>query len=201
MVSCFHGMSKPQSANDFLEPFAEEFLKLKDNFEYNGKKYLLRIRALVCDAPARAFLLNVIQHSGYHSCTKCTIRGKYVLHKVVFPETNSSLRTDFTYRLRLDKMHHHSSDSSSIECILDDCISNVPIDVMHCVYLGVIKQLMKLWILKRRRRYSVSNKNISLMSERILRIGRQLPDDFQRYPRHLKYMKYFKATEFRQLAL
>lgn len=28
MVSCFHGSTKPVSANDFLEPFAEEFLKL-----------------------------------------------------------------------------------------------------------------------------------------------------------------------------
>lgn len=25
MVSCFHGMTKPESANNFLEPFAEEF--------------------------------------------------------------------------------------------------------------------------------------------------------------------------------
>lgn len=201
LVSCFHGMTKPQSANNFLEPFVEEFLKLKDNFEFNGKKYLLRIRGLICDAPARAFLLNIISHSGYYSCSKCTIRGRYILHKVVFPEIDSSLRTDYSFRLRLDKNHHHSNESSSLECMLTDCVSNVPIDIMHCVYLGVVKQLMKLWIGKRRNRYSISRKNIALMSEVILLIGPQLPNEFQRYPRHLKYMKYFKATEFRQLAL
>lgn len=201
MVSCFHGTTKPESSNDFLEPFAEEFLRLQDNFEYNGKKYLLRIRAMVCDAPARAFMLNIIQHSGYYSCSKCSIRGKYIFHKVAFPELKSKLRTDFGFRLRLDKNHHHSSDTTSIECLLTDCVSNVPIDIMHCVYLGVIKQLMKLWIIKRRKRYSLSKKNISVLSDNLLRIGKQLPSEFQRYPRPLKYLKFFKATEFRQLTL
>lgn len=201
LVSCFHGTTKPESANNFLEPFAEEFLKLQDNFEFGGKKYSLRIRAMICDAPARAFMLNIIQHSGYYSCSKCSIQGKYIFHKVVFPEIDSKLRTDFSFRLRLDKNHHHSHDTSSIECLLKDCVSNVPIDIMHCVYLGVVKQLIKLWVIKRKKPYSLSQKNISALSDNLLRIGRQLPSEFQRYPRPLKYLKYFKATEFRQLSL
>lgn len=114
---------------------------------------------------------------------------------------NSKLRTDFGFRLRTDKNHHHSNDTTSLECLLDNCVSNVPIDIMHCVYLGVIKQLMKLWIKKRRQRYSLSKKNISVLSDNLLKIGPQLPSEFQRCPRPLKYFKFFKATEFRQLTL
>lgn len=40
-----------------------------------------------------------------------------------------------------------------------------------------------------------------MLSVNLLKIGPQLTSEFQRYPQHLKYLKFFKATEFRQLTL
>lgn len=53
------------------------------------------ISALICDAPAAAYVLSVKQHTGYNSYWKCTIRGEWIESKVCFPGTlQNALRTD-----------------------------------------------------------------------------------------------------------
>lgn len=53
---------------------------------------------ICCDSPARAFVLRVKTHSGFHSCTRCFIDGDYQKNRVCFPYSNK------TYTLR----DHHS---------------------------------------------------------------------------------------------
>lgn len=73
LTHLFHGMSKPKDVNNFLQPFVDEFNELKDGFEFNGTVYTLCIRSIIADTPARQYLLDTILHSGYNSCTKCTV--------------------------------------------------------------------------------------------------------------------------------
>lgn len=72
---------------------------------------------------------------------------------------------------------------------------------MHNVYLGVMKQLLKLWIKFRKKKYSIKANKLRELNKNIVKIGRQLPKDFSRTPRPFKNYNRYKATELRQLLL
>jgi len=61
------------------------------------KKIEIKLHALICDVPAKPFILGVKNHNGYYSCTKCIIEGKYIDGQICFlteDDTNPTLRTD-----------------------------------------------------------------------------------------------------------
>lgn len=94
---------------------------------------------------AKAFLLNVKSHTGYNSCTKCTIEGDYIKNRTCFPlSRNASLRQDDKFR------NFEYEDYQHGETILKDIpnfnlISNIALDSMHLIYLGVVRRLIILW--------------------------------------------------------
>lgn len=58
VVGVYHGYKKPYCANIFLEAFVEEMKHLLgNNILYNDREIAVKVRAFICDAPARAFLL------------------------------------------------------------------------------------------------------------------------------------------------
>jgi hypothetical protein len=88
IIGCYHGTTKPE-ANQYMQDFVDDYLKhSRDHFEYEGKTVHLKIRSVVMDSPAKVFILQIKGHSGYYSCTRCIIEGKYNEHKVVFPLLN-----------------------------------------------------------------------------------------------------------------
>lgn len=90
IVGIYFGTSKPDNVNEYLSPFIDETIKLVQNgFKVQDKTYNIKIQAFVCDSPAKAFILNVKYHSGYHSCSKCTIEGEFENNRVCFPTTTS----------------------------------------------------------------------------------------------------------------
>lgn len=207
LVGTYFGSGKPKddekSATEFLTPFVTEVLEIlnEGGISFENEIFELKFRAFVMDAPARAFIMNTLLYTGYHSCTKCVIPGIRIANRLVFHGVNHELRSNFSFRNRIHSNHHHSNDITMIENLPIDCIKCVPIDPMHNIYLGVTKQLLSLWILDRKKPYSISAKNIRLLSERILQIAHQLPSEFCKKPRHFKFLKRFKGTEFRQFAL
>ena len=64
-VGAFFGKKKPKSANEFLKPFIEEAIELTN--------ISVSCMSLICDTPAKAFVLNLEEHTGYDSCSKCQI--------------------------------------------------------------------------------------------------------------------------------
>lgn len=86
LVGCFIGDEKPENVDTFLTPFVEEMLNLLETgVTYNEINFILSIRAFVMDAPARAFIMDTMLYSGFHSCTKCVINGVTHCKKRVFP--------------------------------------------------------------------------------------------------------------------
>lgn len=207
LIGCYFGHGKPsddnKSPDEFLAPFVGEVSDILETggIKYKNELYELHFRAFVMDAPARAFIMNTILCTGYHSCTKCIVEGVRIANRVIFHGTGHQLRTDCTFRSRIHENHHHSNDITMIEKLPIDCIKNVPIDSMHNVFIGVTKQLFKLWITVRKMPYSIAAKNIKLLSDRIFAIAKQLPSEFSKTPRILKHLKRYKATEFRQFTL
>lgn len=75
-IGVFCGNCKPTSLSDYLREFVEECTNLEKNgFVVNGACYTFRISAVICDAPARAFVKGVKGYSGYGGCDKCKQNG------------------------------------------------------------------------------------------------------------------------------
>lgn len=103
VIGIYHGYNKPQSANDFLMPFVDKCLNLQKNgILWSDKKINFKFNALICDAPARAFVTCVKSHTGYHSCSKCIQEG-ILNNRMTYPELGSDLRTDQTFKEKLMK--------------------------------------------------------------------------------------------------
>jgi hypothetical protein len=67
--------------------------------------------------------------------------------RVTFPEIVPSLRTDDSFRKRLQlKNHLKDGCKSIIEDVLDDLIELVVWDYMHLVCIGVQKKDLNTWV-------------------------------------------------------
>ncbi|KAF7241134.1 hypothetical protein EG68_09762 [Paragonimus skrjabini miyazakii] len=51
----------------------------------------LSIASIICDKQS-------IGHGGYYGCDKCTQKGLYHVNKIIFPITDSPVRTDIMFR-------------------------------------------------------------------------------------------------------
>lgn len=64
----YYGMSKPNDANEFLTNFVNEFIILSQcGITVYDETYTVVINAIVCDAPAKAFITFTKSHTGYFS--------------------------------------------------------------------------------------------------------------------------------------
>ncbi|XP_029176975.1 uncharacterized protein LOC114945068 [Nylanderia fulva] len=119
----------------------------EDGIYFNGRNVQCRIEALVCDTPAKAFVLCVKGHAGYSSCTKCTTEGDYIKGRLCFPETNAPLRSDSDFIQKIDDSYHKPNITCSLlEVPHFKPVTNVPLDYMHLVCLGIMRKLMYLWL-------------------------------------------------------
>lgn len=203
LVGTYFGKAKPSNVNSYLKPFVEDFLEINRNgLKLFDKIFHLKIRYIVADAPARAFLLNIQSHTGYFSCHKCIIKGKHYLKRMTFAGVDYRPRTDINFRNKTDKNHHKNNTPLVIENISDlRLVTQVPIDYMHAVLLGVLKYLLRLMIKTRGKPYSLTRAQIRELSARIILISSQLPNEFSRKVRGLDVLNYYKAVELRQLLL
>lgn len=135
-------------------------------------------------------------HSGYSSCTKCTIVGIYYQHKVCFPGTENSLRSDQNFKEKLDS-DHHIRVNVGLESLNIGCVTNFPIDYMHCVLLGVTKQILQCLVKKRKHKFSLKKESIEAINNNLRCIRKCLPSEFQRKQRTFQEMDHWKATELR----
>lgn len=155
--------------------------------------YFLKIVGFVCDAPTKKDLLGIKGHGGYFSCTKCTVCGSTVSHKRVFTDLNCTARThedfinwaDSNYRLR---------NTALIRIPEINFINSIILDPMHLIYLGVMRTMLTTWY-QGDIPYKLSWQLIKKISD-FMEI-QNLPEEFVRKPRALKYLLRWKATEFR----
>lgn len=203
LIGVYFGSNKPADIDNYMTPFVTEFLSMRDSgIVANNKTYNLKIRCVVADLPARAFFLNIKSHTGYKSCHKCKIKGKYLRGRVCFPGVTNRPRTDEEFAAKFDENHHKSSVPLFFESITSfGCVSNVVVDYMHAVLLGVTKRLLLYWTVEKKCSYSLNKEQIMKMSLRIMQIAPQLPNEFSRKPRELIHLPRYKATEFRQFIL
>lgn len=76
------------------------------NYSFDGRQITVKIRAYICDAPARADIVETKYFNAYYGCNKCEQKGIHIDRRMTFPFTNSSLRTDASFRNRTNSPHH-----------------------------------------------------------------------------------------------
>jgi len=193
----YHKSKKPSSASEFLTHFISEMKIIIDSggLRINEKTFQLKISQVVCDAPAKAFILNVKGHNAYHSCNSCIVEGSFINNRMSYLDINCTLRTNESFREKLDE-YYHKGDESPLET-LDINITNVVVlEYMHNICLGVMKKLLSFWVkgLKPIRLLSV---HMDLINSDLIDLGQYLPSEFCRQPRSLDDMEFWKASEFR----
>lgn len=198
-IGIFHGFQKPKSIEEYLNTFIIDLLEVIDNgLNVNETLFTLTISNISCDAPAKAFLLNVKSHNAYFGCTSCTEEGIYLEHRMTYPGLDSPLRTDESFRNQTDDDYHKGI--SPLVCLPMNITDIVVLDYMHNVCLGVVKRLIEIWV--------KGNKQFRLVKEKKDKINNELknlrpyvPSELCRLPRQLDDIEYYKATELRTFLL
>jgi len=107
VIGVYHGLSKPNDANTFLNNFVDEMTDLTSNgFYFNNIYYKVNVHCIVCDAPAKSFITKTKGHTGYNS-SKCCQEGEFLSNRICFPEVqNIILKTvDGFLRQEYDDYH------------------------------------------------------------------------------------------------
>lgn len=194
----FSERSKPLSIHEFLSCFTEEFHSLYLNgLLFNNLKYNIRLQCLVADAPARNYIKCSVAFNAYSGCDRCVQKGKW-LNRVTFNDNHAVLRTDLDFINQSDKSHHVGV--SPLLGLGLRLVSDVVLDYMHLICLGVVKKMLVCWKrgpLKHRegKRFQIS------VSEKLVNFRKFVPSEFNRKQRSLFDLEYWKATEFRTFLL
>lgn len=108
---------------------------------------------LVCDVPAKSYVLGTKGHNGFYSCSKCQIKGQTLSSKegskkktVYFPGESSEKRTDQDFKDNKYLGTYQNKATIFNEIPNFGCISKVPLDYMHLVCLGITKKLLLAWL-------------------------------------------------------
>ncbi|KAM7280951.1 uncharacterized protein ISCGN_006178, partial [Ixodes scapularis] len=199
MVSLYCGTGKPPNLEQYLYAFLEEARKLTvHGMVFKGSHITVSITAMVCDAPARSFIKQIVGHTGYHACERCSQRGLHLEGRMTFPDLHSPQRTNESFRSQEDE--HHHTGTSPFESLDVDMVSWFPTEYMHLVCLGVMRRLLRNWVSqgfgRRLSRQQRENLNDLLRS-----CSKRFPSNFQRKPRGTEELDRWKATEFRSFLL
>jgi hypothetical protein len=201
-IGIFFGEGKPNDANIFITQFVEESNDLVTNGLTIGNKLLcVEVMGLICDAPAKSFVCNTKGHSGYNSCSKCTVEGEYLNNRVCFPNgTIAPMRTHESF-LNQDHEEYHMGYTRLTYIPRFNLIKNVPLDPMHLICLGIMKKLIRDMWLKGKPPYKLSHRKIQEASLILVSFKNSIPSEFVRKPRALQEVARWKATELRQFLL
>ncbi|KAE8741568.1 hypothetical protein FOCC_FOCC012905 [Frankliniella occidentalis] len=127
-----------------------------------------------CDAPAKAVFMRMNQFNGFFGCHLCYVKGEKsedTGNVFVYPyEEDLPPRTQEQYKEDVGDQENGIKGPTYLFYMLSSFfLSSTAVDVMHCVYLGICRQIFQLYV----------------SAEHI------------KPPRDLKHLSYFKASEFR----
>lgn len=194
----YEGPSKPKDIDEFMLELTNEMVHLISN---GLDDVCIRAGNYIMDTPARSLILDIKNSPGLYSCHKCWIRGVFLkqFQTISYEGVGHRLRThaEFVakeqYEVDGDKKenHHRSGFKVAIENIPSiNIIKQTPIEYMHSTCAGLMKRLLEIWI-------KMCPSFLNDVDALIEKMGRCWPLEFQRKIRSLKFLKHFKASEYR----
>ncbi len=162
-ISISVGNSKPSNL-DFLQDAIDDLNQvIQDRLEFEGKHFVVLVRCIICDAPAKAMVKCIKQYSGYYGCDKCCQSGQYI-GRMTYPEINVTLRTNTSFRNHEQK-EHHKGDTPLLQLQGINMIDTVAIDYLHQSCFGVMRKKLFMWTGKhgqsKRAEYKLSATQVS----------------------------------------
>nr|XP_049462025.1 uncharacterized protein LOC120961284 [Anopheles coluzzii] len=147
-VAIFWGESKSLILEEFLDQFVDEMNHLFMNGLIIGNRfYWVASRAIIADAPARAFIKGVKGHNAYSGCQKCTIVGELHGHRMYFAydaERQPRKHSDFCDGKYPTHVNKRTPLTRLLGCDIE--ADFVSAEDMHLLYKGVEAKLIDLWI-------------------------------------------------------
>ncbi|OXA53107.1 hypothetical protein Fcan01_12545 [Folsomia candida] len=194
----YSAFCKPGNSDQLVGQLVVELKTLYETgIEINGLTRTISVKCFIADAPARNFIKNCVTFNAYNGCDRCTQKGKW-LGRVIFDRLDAPLRNDEDFRKQL--YPNHQVRSSCLSELGIGMVSCFVLDYMHLVCLGVTRKLISCWkngpIPLR-----IGRQNIAQISERLLACKNFIPSEFNRKPRSLCELEYWKATEYRTFLL
>lgn len=113
---------------------------------------------------------------------------------MTFPRTDYPLRTDQSFRERIQTEHH--SIKSPLEELPIDMVADFPTsDPLHLLELGVMKKCLIRWV------RNFSSDYLNTVNQMLGEANRDRPTEIHRSIRSLKYLCNWKGSEFRTILL
>ena len=101
VIGIYTGYLKPKDVNEYLKEVLNEGKELESSSRSHPK---VHIQFIICDSPARSYVLQIKSHSGYFPCNVCVIEGAHV-GKMYFSDVCMPRRTDGKLRCQLQEHH------------------------------------------------------------------------------------------------
>lgn len=204
-VAIYYGPGKPP-VEEYFESFVRELNTclsegLKSRSGDNQDIHIeIELLAFCCDTPARAFIKCIVGHNHYNGCDRCCVKGIYVERRMAYLDTKAALRTDVSFSNHQDEQHHKGVTPLANITNLG-LVTSFPLDYMHSVCLGVMKKLILLWR-DGSRLFRLTPEKKLILDDRMNEINKKFwPSDFNRKPRSISEVEYWKAKEYRQFLL
>lgn len=212
----YYGVVKPDM-NKLLYPIAREIEINKEQSMLTSEGELLnfeiRISIVACDLPAKAAVQNFIGHNGKFGCSFCYHPGMPIANSTGKGKTIRFVELNHTSQLRTHDETIQQSTKCSEKNILQgikgissvlmfpgiDLIKSFPIDIMHGVGLGIMKDLIAIWMGKKKlptppyKEYKLTPNNREILNSRILKL--KPPSSVRRKPKSIFEFSDFKASE------
>lgn len=145
VVALYLGDAKPNNSTEFLKEFIDECSHLEnDGLEFNSVKYFFRISCFIADAPARSFLKNIVYFNSLNGCENFSQEAIHIGRTIWPYERHHPLRNDESFKQVYYDDHQRSQTIlSQLDLRL---VTQIPLDYMHLICLGVMKRLLLVWI-------------------------------------------------------
>lgn len=149
--------------------------------------------------PAKSFITSTKGHTGYYSYSKCTSRGSNIAN-TCFPDLHFEKRTNSSF-IDLNDEAHHLGRSVLVDIPNFGVVSQIPLDYMHLICIGVVKKLIKMWVIGPAIKTKLSRQVKQNISQYLVDTRNFIPREFVRKPRQIEEFGQWKATELRQFLL
>ncbi|KAE9523161.1 hypothetical protein AGLY_016446 [Aphis glycines] len=191
IIGAYYAKSKPSDCNEYLQDFVDELYTLINvGIVVNNVHFKVLLKAIICDALAKSYILNFRGYTAKNSCLKCSTIGQYENNRVYFPDLISNLMTHRDFVACIDTEFH--CGETVVSKIPEFDIINITLfDSMHSVCIGVMKKMLMFWT----------------GDTKLNSLGQYIPHEFQRSPNEnsrkhpIHDASRLTATELRQILL
>lgn len=196
-IGIYYGKEKPTNLVDFLTDFIVEINSLRDN-GLHFENHTTRLDGIyfVCDAPAKSFIMGTVSHTGFYSCTRCTVQGMTSDNRRIFIDFENPARTNDDF-LQWKDQNFRRRYTPLINIAGLDFVHHFILDYLHLQCLGIMRSMiMNMWY-QGPIPHRLSAAQVELVSNLLVQFQNFIPVEFARKCRELYIVSRWKATEFR----